>query len=44
MVFYYTSFIRGHEHFQRVIRYIRNNPVMAGLREGEYALFVEEGR
>jgi putative transposase len=41
---YFDRMIRDHAHFQRVIRYIRNNPVKAGLREGEYALYVEEGR
>jgi REP element-mobilizing transposase RayT len=41
---YFDRMIRDHAHFQRVIRYIRNNPVKAGLREDEYALFVEEGR
>ena len=41
---YFDRMIRDHAHFQRVIRYIRNNPEKAGLRENEYALFVEDGR
>ncbi len=33
---YFDRLIRNEEHFQNVIRYIRNNPVKAKLPTGEY--------
>ena len=36
---YFDRLIRDAAHFENVARYIRNNPVKAGLREGEFTLF-----
>ena len=33
---YYDRLIRNEEHFARVVRYIRHNPLKAKLRPGEY--------
>lgn len=33
---YFDRLIRNGEHFDAVMNYIRRNPVLAGLREGEY--------
>lgn len=35
---YFDRLIRDDDHFHRCVRYIRNNPVKAKLREGEYLL------
>ncbi|MCP5534705.1 MAG: leucine--tRNA ligase [Akkermansiaceae bacterium] len=36
---YYDRLIRSQEHFDRVMEYIAENPVKAGLSEGDYALY-----
>lgn len=36
---YFDRLIRDSTHFHRCVRYIRKNPVKAGLREGEFLLF-----
>jgi REP element-mobilizing transposase RayT len=37
---YWDRLIRSEGHFRRVVRYICENPQAAGLREGEYLLWV----
>ena len=39
---YFDRLVRDHSHFARCIRYIRNNPKKAKLREGEYILYESE--
>lgn len=40
---YWDRLIRSGEHFERCVRYIRENPVKARLADGEFALCVREG-
>ena len=40
---YFDRMIRDAEHFARCVRYIRRNPVKAGLREEEFELWESEG-
>ena len=40
---YFDRMIRDAEHFARCVRYIRRNPVKAGLREGDFELWESEG-
>ncbi|MEI8292775.1 MAG: transposase [bacterium] len=39
---YWDRLVRDEAHLERCIRYIANNPAKAGLREGQYRLFVPE--
>lgn len=39
---YFDRMIRDWDHFARVARYIRRNPVKAKLPEGEYSLYESE--
>ena len=39
---YFDRMIRDWEHFSRVARYIRKNPVKAKIRQGEYLLYEDE--
>jgi REP element-mobilizing transposase RayT len=39
---YFDRLIRDEEHFRRCLRYIRNNPAKANLREGDYLLHESE--
>lgn len=35
---YFDRLVRGWEHFGNCVRYIRKNPIKAGLKEGEYLI------
>ena len=39
---YFDTIVRDRVHLGRVLRYIRNNPAKAALREGESALYESE--
>ena len=39
---YFDTIVRDREHHARVLRYIRNNPIKANLRPGEYHLYESE--
>ena len=39
---YFDRLVRDAEHFARCVRYIRRNPVKAGLRAGEFLLWESE--
>ena len=39
---YFDTIVRDRVHLGRVLRYIRNNPAKAGLREGEFVLYESE--
>ena len=39
---YFDRLVRGPEHFERCVRYIRGNPAKAGLGEGEWAGYESE--
>ena len=38
----YDRIVRDREHLRRVLRYIENNPIKAGLNGGEYKLWIRE--
>src|SRR5690606_35844099 len=40
---YYDRLVRSSEHFVRIADYIRENPLKAKLREGEFAFFERVG-
>ncbi len=40
---YWDRLIRSEKHFHRCLRYIRENPVKAGLRDDEFVYFAEPG-
>ncbi len=40
---YHDRMIRDEAHFDSCVRYIRRNPMKAGLGSSEYTLFVKEG-
>ncbi len=40
---YWDRLIRNPKHFQGCVRYIRDNPVNAGLRDGEWVAWTDEG-
>jgi REP element-mobilizing transposase RayT len=39
---YFDRMVRDCDHFAKVARYIRGNPVKAKLRENEYGLYEDE--
>ncbi len=39
---YFDRLVRDHKHLANCIRYIRRNPIKAGLRDGEFILYESE--
>jgi putative transposase len=39
---YFDRLVRDTEHFWKCVKYIRNNPAIAKLREGAYTLYLSE--
>ena len=39
---YFDRLLRDEDHFRNCVRYLRGNPVKAGLREGEFEIFESE--
>jgi putative transposase len=39
---YFDRLVRDEKHFASCIRYIRRNPVKAGLRDGEFIVYQSE--
>ena len=39
---YFDRLVRDDQHFANCVRYIRRNPIKAGLREGEFILWEGE--